>query len=127
MCAYAEAKRTLKERGEEKHKILLVSLGTGNLTEQLNADAAMHWGKAYWIKPLFTIIFDGASDTVDYQLRQLMGEKCYYRFQKDLYEEGSDEMDDAGRKHLRELRKFAECLIEEQECKLKCLIQQLGR
>lgn len=125
MCAYAEAKKMLSGTERENDKILLVSLGTGNLTKQLNADAAKHWGKVYWIEPLFTMIFDGASDTVDYQLKQLMDEKDYYRFQKHLYDEGSDEMDDASKTHLRDLKRFAECLIEEQKCQLECLIERL--
>lgn len=126
MCAYVEARRTLREAGREDDKILLVSLGTGNLTEELDADDARNWGKVSWINPLFTIIFDGASDTVDYQLRQLMAEEDYYRFQPDLLEEGNDEMDDASEEHLSDLMRMAnECITDENE-QLNSLCEQLG-
>ena len=105
MCAYVEAKRILKEKERPTDKIVLVSLGTGNLTEELDADDAKNWGKVSWINPLFTMIFDGASDTVDYQLTQLTkgNPDVYYRFQPILPEEGNDEMDDASPTHLSEL------------------------
>ena len=67
MCAYVEARKILMKQKEANRKILLVSLGTGNLTEELDADDAKNWGKASWIIPLLTMIFDGASDTVDHQ------------------------------------------------------------
>ncbi|MYB94696.1 patatin [Candidatus Poribacteria bacterium] len=125
MCAYAEATKRRKETERTDENILLVSLGTGNLTKQLNADAAKHWGKTCWIEPLFTMIFDGANDTVNYQLKQLIDQKDYYRFQEDLWDEGSDEMDNPKKRHLRDLKKFAECLIEKRECELKRLSERL--
>ena len=126
MCAYVEAKRILREKNRTD-KILLVSLGTGNLTEELDANDAKNWGKVSWINPLFTMIFDGASDTVDYQLKQLtvVNGDIYYRFQPSLSEEGNDEMDDANPAHLSELKRFADSFIGKRREDLRTLSCQL--
>lgn len=128
MCAYVEAKKILKEKEHPTDKILLVSLGTGNLTEELDADDAKNWGKVSWINPLFTMIFDGASDTVDYQLKQLTdgNEDIYHRFQPTLSEEGNDEMDDASPKHLSELERFADTFIQRSKSDLDTVCSQLS-
>lgn len=126
MCAYVEAKKILREAGKEDDEILLVSLGTGNLTEELDADDARNWGKVNWINPLLTIIFDGASDTVDYQLNQLMTEGDYYRFQPDLLEEGNDEMDDASDEHLSDLMQMVNAYITDENEPLNSLCEQLA-
>ena len=125
MCAYVEAEKIRKADERPNDKILLVSLGTGNLTEELDAADAKNWGKVSWINPLFTIIFDGASDTVNYQLTQLIDEGDYYRFQPDLLEEGNDEMDDAGETHLSALSRFAKDLITERQDELVGLSRRL--
>ncbi len=126
MCAYVEAKRTLRETEKEDDEILLVSLGTGNLTEELDAEDARNWGKVSWINPLLTIIFDGASDTVDYQLNQLMAERDYYRFQPDLFEEGNDEMDDASDEHLSDLMQMVDAYITDENERLNSLCERLA-
>ena len=82
MCAYAEVRR--RHNGD----ILVVSLGTGGLTDPLEHEEARDWGKLEWGETLLRIILDGASDTVDYQLRQLLPnnreDRLYYRFQPRL-------------------------------------------
>ena len=83
MCAFAEA-RMMHQDAE----ILLVSLGTGELTRSEEFEDAEDWGLLSWVRPLFRIIFDGASDTVNYQLLHLLPEtelgRAYYRFQRSL-------------------------------------------
>ena len=105
MCAYAEALHVWRNTD-----ILLVSLGTGELTRRIQYERADGWGIIEWIRPLFRIIFDGASDTVNYQLEQLPL-KAYYRFQPRLDNEGSDDMDDAGPTNLSALKRVTEAYI----------------
>jgi len=112
MCAYAEARRS----GAAPEDILIVSLGTGQLTAPLKHHQARDWGKLSWVEPLFRMIFDGASDTVDYQLRQLLDEepgsnRRYYRFQP-ILKEGKDQMDDTSRTNLTSLKTVAQELID---------------
>ena len=126
MCAYADAKHILQKCGSPNDQILLVSIGTGNLTGALEAEAAKHWGKLHWVETLITMIFDGASDTVDYQLKHLIPEDNYYRFQPQLTF-GQDKMDDASRGNLLSLKALAEDFIgrEKENCDLNAISQRL--
>ena len=125
MCALAEAKSIHRDA-----EILLVSLGTGDLTRTEEFEDAEDWGALSWVRPLFRIIFDGASDTVDYQLRQLLpgteAEQAYYRFQPTL-NRGSDDMDDASETNLFVLESVVDEFIEEHTDELDVLCQRLHR
>ena len=124
MCAYADVKRILRSEGRPNDQIQLVSIGTGNLTGALKAEAAKDWGKLRWIETLITMIFDGASDTVNYQLQQLIPEDNYHRFQPKLTF-GNDEMDDASRGNLLALKALTEVFIKKKRCKLNTISQLL--
>jgi hypothetical protein len=123
MCAFAQAKKD-----DPQAKILIVSLGTGELTRSLEPEDAKDWGMIKWLHPIFRIIFDGASDTVDYQLRQLLPDtedrKSYYRFQPRLYK-GNDDMDDASQTNLSALKQVARKFIRSNSEDLQNLCQQL--
>jgi predicted acylesterase/phospholipase RssA len=112
MCAYAEARRHQPERS-----VLLVSLGTGELTRSLPYDAVRGWGLREWIwphTPILSVMFDGMSDTVDYQLTQVLEDGLYFRFQPKL-DLAKDEMDDAGPENLRALKLQAVRLLAERD------------
>ena len=51
---------------------MVVSLGTGELNVQIRYEEARRWGTLHWARPLIDIAYDGSSDTVDGQMRQLM-------------------------------------------------------
>lgn len=123
MCAYAEARK------DHKGDILVVSLGTGGLTDPLEYEEALDWGKIEWGETLFRIILDGASDTVDYQLRQLLpnaGEdRLYYRFQPKLLT-GLDKLDDTKLSTLLSLERIANQFIEAHDDDLTQLCRHLS-
>lgn len=125
MCAYAEAKTLFPE---EANDFLIVSLGTGQLTRRLPYDEAKDWGLLKWAQPLLSVVFDGVSDAVDCQLRQLVppgnGRRRYYRFQIQLYQ-GNDDMDDAGRENVRILKLLAEEIIRDGAADLEALCAEL--
>ena len=151
MCAYAEAKRMLNEKAKEleekikeneldenerdkrkselneieEKKIFIVSLGTGHLTNILDPGIAKIWGKFQWVVPLLkNIIFDGASDTVNYQLKQLLDEKMYYRLQPFL-PESCDEMDNVNENNLKDLQEEATSFMENNEDLINSMIERL--
>jgi patatin-like phospholipase/acyl hydrolase len=125
MCAYVEARSVFSDRDD----FLVVSLGTGTLTRPLPYDEAKGWGLARWAQPILDVVFDGVSDTVDYQLQQLCRKhedvKRYFRFQVRL-DEGRDDMDDASKTNLRALRLLAEGLIREKDEELNDVCKQLA-
>lgn len=151
MCAYAEARKMLNEKSEELEKktkeneldenerkeikselneikqkeIFIVSLGTGHLTNILEPGIAKIWGKLQWVTPLLkNIIFDGASDTVNYQLKQLLDEDMYYRLQPFLPQD-CDEMDKVDENNLKLLQEKATSFMENKEDLINRVIERL--
>lgn len=112
MCAYASA-RKLYPRAEE---YLVVSVGTGQMERAIPYDKARNWGLLHWARPLLSVIFDGVSDTVDYQLDQLAGVE-HFRFQVSLGRDpndagaANDDLDDASPDNLERLQVSAELLL----------------
>ena len=124
MCAFVEG-RVLHPGAKDT---VLVSLGTGEQTCPLLYDEVKNWGKFKWARPILDVVFDGASDTVDYQLRHLLppinGQPRYYRFQT-LLQHCGEEMDDASPANIRLLRLKAEEMIEKEAENLDLLCEQL--
>lgn len=93
MCAFAEAKALFADEEE----FLFVSLGTGATNAPIAAADAVKWGHIGWARSMFDIMMDGSSDTVDYQLRQVVppvnGRKRYFRFQAQLDGYGTEKLD----------------------------------
>jgi len=100
LCAYIDAKSKF---GKKDNEINLVSLGTGQYTRRLMHDEIIDWGLIGWAKPVLSCVFDGLSDTVDYQLSKILDPNQYFRFQKELTS-GSDDMDNVEEENLRMLK-----------------------
>ncbi len=118
MCALVEA-RSLYPDAE----IVVASFGTGELCRPIGYEEAKQWGLLEWARPVLDVVFDGVSDTVDFQARQLIGDN-YFRFQGVL-DEGSDDLDDASPGNLRVLQLHAQRLLAESEGRLAALAQRL--
>ena len=124
MCAYADAKG-ITQGDERSNEQILPRLyrnreSYGN-TEGRNGEKL---GETLLVETLITMIFDGASDTVNYQLEQLMPQCNYYRFQPQLTF-GQDEMDDVSRVNLLSLKALASTFIETEKCALDTISQRL--
>jgi uncharacterized protein len=132
MCAYVEATSILKEKGSaspDESTVLVVSLGTGQFTDRLRYEEVARWGLMRWARPLIDVVFDGESDTVDFQLKQLLprgedGLRRYYRFQTELVEV-SDAMDDVTPNNMRDLKLLAQTMIDSEEERLSELYDGL--
>jgi patatin-like phospholipase/acyl hydrolase len=107
MCAYADARRF-----EADAKLVLVSLGTGELQQPIRYEDAKDWGRLAWARPILDVVFDGVSDTTDYELRQVMEDGTYFRLQTAL-DTGNDEMDDASAANMQALAAKGEQLVEQ--------------
>lgn len=121
MCAYVE---TLTQHAE-KDKVLVVSLGTGEAPPHLILySKARRWGLLQWAPPMLGVVFDGVSDTVDYQLDRLLREyENYYRFQPDLGRGYA--MDDTRKETLRLLRSSGEKILTKYRQDLDLLCNRL--
>lgn len=123
MCAYVEARSTHPD-----DDILLVSLGTGEQKIPLPYDEVEKWGLASWVRPLLNVVFDGVSDTVDYQLRSLLppvkpGVPQYYRLQPEMKKESK--LDDVSTENIKQLKRRAQALIQANSRSLDVLCRQL--
>ena len=111
VSAYAEARKLFPDE-----PIALLSLGTGELTRAIPYEAARTWGSALWVMSLLDCMFDGVSKAADHQMRLFLGEH-YLRFQTPLHY-ASDDMDDASRGNIRNLKQTAKELIEREAAAL---------
>ncbi len=118
ISAYAEAKRIF---GDED--IFVASLGTGELTRPISYDEAKDWGLASWMLPVMSCMFDGVSDAVDYQLEKILGEQ-YVRIQTTL-STSSDDMDNATKGNIENLKEEARKIIKVHEENLEKICQQI--
>jgi hypothetical protein len=113
MCAYVEA---LKIHPEEED-FLVVSLGTGEQIREMPYEEVKGWGLALWAQPILNVVFDGVSDTVNYQLAEILSTvegdaRRYYRFQTVL-DTGKDDIDDASATNIQVLKLKAQQIIDE--------------
>ncbi len=122
LCAYIDAKTMY---GKEDRDIMLLSLGTGRFTKRYYHDEIKNWGVVRWARPILNCVFDGVSDTVDYQLsRILKGRDHYYRLQVEL-KEGNDELDNTSIKNIRVLQLLAENAIHNCKDEIKKVTERL--
>ncbi len=111
LCAYVEA----REMYPQAQDFIVVSLGTGNLTQSLPHQEVKNWGLLNWAKPLSDIMFDASSRTVDHHIEQLLprgadNRSRYFRLQKRI--EGVDHrMDDISDASLAMIREWGHELI----------------
>ena len=115
VSAYAEAKRLFRT-----DDLLVVSLGTGELTREISYSDAKDWGKLEWAIPLLSCIFDGVADASDYQMDKFLNngsKKNYFRLQTTL-DIGSDDLDDVKKGNIKNLKAKAEELIKQKNNEL---------
>jgi uncharacterized protein len=132
MCVYVEARRILEAEDSPYPSgtdILVVSAGTGQLTDRLRYEEAAGWGLLGWARPIIDVVFDGVSDTVDFQLKELLPPSKdrigrYYRFQRELVEV-SDAMDNVSPSNLQDLKLLAAAMIHDEGEKLSELCERL--
>ncbi|HEY9834078.1 MAG TPA: CBASS cGAMP-activated phospholipase [Stenomitos sp.] len=128
MFAYTEA----KARHKDATKFLVVSIGTGQLTNQLEYKQVKKWGQLEWAQPILSVFFDGISDAVDYQMNSLLSVEnkttYYYRFQiglQELRKDIGDRMDDASDENIAYLEDLAQRIISKEDKRLETLCQLL--
>ena len=112
VSAYAEAQKLFPQ-----DPIAVLSLGTGELTRPIPYDEARTWGSALWVMSLLDCMFDGVSKAADHQMQLFLGER-YYRLQTSL-DTASDDMDDASKENIGNLKKIARELIKQNEAALE--------
>ena len=119
VSAYAEARRLYQDEDE----FLVLSLGTGEHMRPIRYEEAKGWGLAAWAIPILSVVFDGVSHAVDYQMRQMLGDN-YHRYQVELTI-ASDDMDNASRANIEALKRQSADLVTEKQDVLQELYTKL--
>lgn len=120
VSAYAECRRVFPDEKD----IFIVSLGTGELTRSISYSESKDWGLAGWAVPLLSCMFDGASDVVDYQMKQILGDS-FVRLQTSLVV-ASDDMDNATKGNIENLKSEAQKLIKTHKKQIDGICKVLG-
>ncbi len=109
-------------------EVFMVSVGTGVNTNSLRYEDVRDWGIFDWAQPLLDVVFDGVSDSVDYQLNALLnagsGPQRYYRLQPKL-DDATDAMDNASPSNLRSLKLLARDLIADESDEIDAICEAL--
>ena len=103
---------------------VLASLGTGAQNQRYEFEDVTGWGSVEWVRPLIDMVFDGVSDTVDFEAATLAKDR-YQRFQAAL-RYASDALDDASESNLRRLEGDAERLIAERTADIETLCEAIA-
>ena len=111
---------------------LLLSLGTGEHTKPLKFNTFKDRGLLPWMKPLITIMMEGAVDMVDYQVASLYKkegcENNYLRIKSGLGD-ASGEMDCVDSENSKKLEDLAYAALKKNGMsqKLDAFIEELGK
>jgi uncharacterized protein len=125
-CALVEAKVQFPNASD----FTIVSLGTGAVQEKPLMTSAGDWGIARWARPILDTVLDGVSNTVDYQLAQLLpphqdGTERYFRIQPTIAA-ANQAMDNPASSNLQELKAAAARTIKEQSRQIDDLCAQMA-
>ncbi len=112
VSAYVEARKIFPEERD----FFVLSLGAGLVTDPMPPTRIRDWGKTGWTILLLACINNGLSETADYQMNGLLGER-HIRLQAEL-SMASAHMDDVSEKNLANLRAEAEKVIRLQSREL---------
>lgn len=130
MCAYVEAYRKLAGKPTAENMTVL-SLGTGQITKSYPYRSVKDWGMVQWIRPLIDIMMAGASETVDYQMRQLFTahgrSNSYLRLQPTIAASDTElaELDNVTPANMDRLLALGVQLADEHEAELDSLVEML--
>jgi predicted acylesterase/phospholipase RssA len=102
---------------------LMVSLGTGRITKPLPFSRARRWGLLGWGGHILDVVFDGVTESVDYELSQVLG-KDYHRLQVTLSKDEAP-MDKADTRNVDRLIALAEDLVAQQGEQLDEIVSRL--
>lgn len=104
-CAYANSKKLFPD-----DDIVLLSIGTGRLSNPIKYISSKRFGKIAWVKPLLNVMFGSSLDVVNYQLKNIIDDQ-YLRVQSQLTI-ASPYMDNTTAKNIKYLQQEAHLMIK---------------
>ncbi len=120
MAAWVDAHEGVKPG----QKVFMVSLGTGSVDDPITYAQGRAWGKISWAQPVIGVVLDGASDTAEHELGQLLKPPDYYRFQTPI-PKANRQMDDASVTNLKALKDLANAMIAARSADVDAICSRL--
>eukprot|EP00253_Pinus_taeda_P031696 PITA_31696 len=96
--------------------LLVLSIGTGQFDRAYDYHKVKRWGPAQWAKPIFKIVGDAVSDTVDDAMSMAFGQNRdnYVRIQGSGFpEKCMGDADDPSKENVKMLIKFADGILKQ--------------
>ena len=106
MCALAQTQDKRYSPRPSLDEVVLLSLGTGTSLQYIKG-RSHDWGYVQWVKPLISLMLDGAAGIADYQCQQILGQR-YHRLAPVFPEGVTVPMDDVDK--IPYMVKFSEKL-----------------
>ena len=113
------------KKGCNASNIFVLSLGTGKRTREIKYNDAKDWGKAEWLVPVLSCIFDGVSDAAHYQMEKFLGVDNYIHLQPYLYD-ADDDMDNASKGNIKNLKDCAKNLMKNKNSEINNICEFLN-
>lgn len=113
LCALAQARNMYPLEKE----FFVVSLGTGLENNDRPCSEIYGWGIVNWAVPITGVMLNSSSATVNYQMRALVGNANYARFQVRLPKQSAG-MDHASEENMQQLQAIARQSIREQSAEI---------
>lgn len=114
------------EREHFGSDVVVASVGAGGLTRRFDYAEVKEWGAAHWARPMLEIVLDGAAETAERVMGELLGPERYFRFQQELTE-ASFALDNVKPANLQALKREGERLIARSGERLDRLCELLVR
>jgi len=129
MTAWVAARRMYPDA----EGFLVLSLGTGSLERPIPYAQAANWGLVHWARPLLNVLFDGNSDSVAYEMSEMLGAN-HIRFDialgQDLKQDpnaANEDFDDASADNIDRLVRKADALVAGMAPQLSSVIAALDK
>ena len=111
---------------------LVVSIGTGSTVQSSKSKleySEMNVGRAgrlEWVPNIINLLMDSVNDVTDYEARQVLGSKNYYRLQVTIDPEHS-ELDNASPDNIKALEDYADRFIKDNQKLLDEIVERLKK
>ena len=99
---------------------LMISLGTGRLTKRIPFWRARQWGLLGWGRHIINVVFDGVTESVEYELEQVLSD--FHRLQVWL-EPAQEPMDKPG--NVESLVELGEDLVTKEDRQIDTIVAKL--